>query len=208
MEESKLISNYPQILEELKITKITKLSQIDEIINISSLSREDPEIFIDTDAIIIFDNPDYNSAYILDEYAAFFELSKSLETISQLIQPKLDVEASVFEAAKKLIFDKVSTVINRCKVFYCEDEELHSALFEPFFQTGQNSQTQTSNPPALIMISPVEQIVFIDMEGLYPIGVEKIIMAHLMLHDASEAKEQITIEEKRKIKVAEDTNIN
>jgi hypothetical protein len=198
--------HYAQLLEKHGISRIEKLEDITAIFNVASLDREEPEIFIDGMAMIIFDTPVFNSAYILDEFDKASAIIPDYSLVCKALPPVPGMPAEEFEVLQKSAFEKLTKVAGAVQVFYCDDEELHASLFECFIN-GKNMPTLT--PPSLIMVNSDASMIFIDMESMYPIGVQKILMAYLMLHDAAEMKESVEASEKaRRESIASNPEIN
>jgi hypothetical protein len=201
--------HYAEILERLKIGRIRSMEDIDRLFDTASLMGETAELFVTENTLIFFDTPVFNSAYLLDEYDGFMRIHNNYDLLAKALKPIPGMDEATFEEARLIIFDKISRVVP-AKAYYCDDIETHRKLFEPFALVRK---MPTDTPPSVLIISPAAKTIFIDMEAMYPIDIGKMVMAHVMLHDAVEMNAHMVEMEKvaneeRRAKAAGNPDIN
>jgi hypothetical protein len=180
--------HFQEIMKTWNIKLLGTREEVDAIFNISTLDREEPEIHVKRDSILIFDSPDFNHAYILDEVNKFLVGLQDFSVTEKLLMPAREIDQEQFDARKQDIYAKVTKEQSLVDLYYIENEELHMALFERFLA---NRNSPTLNPPALIMVSPKSNLILIDVESMFPIDAKKVLMAYLMLADSENVKKSM-----------------
>lgn len=175
-------------LESLKVSFIKSINEIENIFSVESLHTNKPIINDSNDSLIFFDTPNYNSEYLTDliiEYVTTYEslnysmLTKMLKFDNKNVAQELDI---VNDLKGRIISQTKKT-----KIYYCQDENIYSKLFEKYVQTRIKTDKQL---PIILTIKGnvpknKEKEIFIDIETLSPLNYNTIMKNMILLYDYS-----------------------
>ena len=187
---------HQEIIDVLKKHEIIQLNTIDEIqalFNIESVKLKDPIIHTEHNTIILFDNPDYNVAYL-------HEMINSLLNNKENIADILDFPEGIPENLKIELIVKLQQKFNiiqpTIKLYYCNVRSINEELFKPFFKNMfDNIQKQNESigggmiqpnfdydcPPIILMLNKDVNSIFLDFEKFMPFSMQNIVFKHNFL---------------------------
>ena len=202
---------HQEIIDVLKKHEIIQLNTIDEIqalFNIESVKLKDPIIHTEHNTIILFDNPDYNVAYL-------HEMINSLLNNKENIADILDFPEGIPENLKIELIVKLQQKFNiiqpTIKLYYCNVRSINEELFKPFFKNMfDNIQKQNESigggmiqpnfdydcPPIILMLNKDVNSIFLDFEKFMPFSIQNIFGAFITIHDAYQIEIQESMRQK------------
>lgn len=182
-----------EILDKHKVKVITKFEQIEEILNFESIKSEEPIIYTKDNTIIIFDNPDYEKAFLHENLD---NVISNKDSIHNIISIPDNYVAEQKAAMYGDLQNKLNIAIPHTSLLYCNDAEISNKMFYGFFENlhknterfMQNKNPEFvgepfefKNPPIILIINANVNAVFIDFEKVMPFNNETFINSFLTL---------------------------
>lgn len=178
-------------LDQNKVEIIKSLTELNKIFDYKSLYNNDQIINIDNDAIIFFDTPTYNSAYLTDlinEYLNTYDkltFSNFVELL-KLPNQNLSKELDFINDLK----GKIISQTKKTKFYYCQDEDIYVKLFSEYINNKFKTDKQV---PVILTIkgnvyNKKPKDVFIDIETIMPLSYNTVMKNMVLLYDYNQFK--------------------
>lgn len=176
-------------LEKQGVTFIKTIDDVENLFSVESLNSDNPKIKTDLDVLIFFDTDVHNSSYVSDlllEYIAtyqklnFASMSKMLNLDNKNVSKEIDF---VNDVKGKIISQSLRT-----KLFYCQDENIYSKLFESYINKRfKNTNFEGKVLPIILTVKgntfKKPKDIFIDVETLGPLTYNTIMKNMVLLYD-------------------------
>lgn len=192
------------VIEKYNWNVIDNKEDVLNLFDPETLRNEKPTINSDSNAIIIFDNPNHNSAF-LHEY--FDAVLSNRENIGELLEFPKDMPIHLLVELQTKLQTKLNIICPTIKVYYCNNEALNEYLFKPFFesifkqiQKNALDSGDTNNPvlkqkfdydcpPVILSINKKQEMIMIEYEKMFPMNLHSVFSQYIIIHDAEYVKE-------------------
>lgn len=191
-----------EVIEKHNFIVIDSMEDILQLFDPKTLQNEVPTVTADSNAIIIFDNPDHNMAF-LHEY--FDIVIKNKDNISEILDFPQGIPAEHMATLLTKFQQKLDIIFPTVKIYYCNNRKLNEELFKPFFQSifnnVQKNAEGTNNPilnqkfdydcpPVILSINKAASVVMIEYEKMFPLTLQSAFGQFIIIHDGEYVKEQ------------------
>lgn len=211
------------VLKKHEILQLHTMEEISTLFDIQSVKLKDPIIHTDHNTIILFDNPDYNVAYLHEMIDVLLDNKENVADILDF--PEGIPEHLKIELIVKLQ-QKFSIIQPTIKLYYCNVRSINEELFKPFFKNmfdniqKQRELNEIDNgigavppnfdydcPPIILMLNKDVNSIFLDFEKFMPFAMQNMFGAFITIHDAYQIEIQEIMRKKALSDAAEKESI-
>lgn len=183
-----------KFIEKRNVTIIENIDDIKLLFNPDSLKNNSkPELHIKDNTIIIFDHHNYNIAWMHE----LFEIVLSRkDNISSFVNLPKGMPEHLQSQLLSQFQNKMNIIEPTVKLYYCNCPKVSEELFKPFFKqlfdnsqisSGTNQKFEYDSPTVMLMMNKNVPEVFMEFEKLFPMDVQKVFSAFVILHDAQKS---------------------